>query len=136
MKNKVVVIGIIKNGDSILMRKKPDGSEPYKETWYSLGVNVEEGNPIDNYINWIRKNIGINIFFTKKLSWDVEIKNDHRGDNSLIQFIYLDAEFNYQDGDIIIPEEYEKIEWVNINDLKNLDIVPPSVEMLKKLGYL
>lgn len=30
----------MKKDDAILMRKKPDGSPPYKETWYIFGAGA------------------------------------------------------------------------------------------------
>ena len=46
MKTKVLNIAVIEYEGKILMRKKPDGSLPYKETWYAFGGEVTEGkNP-------------------------------------------------------------------------------------------
>lgn len=39
---KVLNIGVIQKEDTILMRKKPDGSLPYKETWYIFGCIIEK----------------------------------------------------------------------------------------------
>ncbi len=37
MKTKILNIAVIENNGKVLMRKKPDGSLPYKETWYLFG---------------------------------------------------------------------------------------------------
>ena len=54
MKTKILSIGIIKNGNTILLRKKPDGSAPYKETWYLFGGEVDE----DVYVGIVRDIMG------------------------------------------------------------------------------
>jgi len=132
---KILIIANIKKGDFILMRKKFKGSKPYAETWYSFGCDFILGqDPQFTFKTFIKSFLNIDVSFIKSLSWDLEIKNDI--DGICKQFIYLDAEFKYISGDIIVPEGLEKVEWIPTNQLKNLDIVPPSVKLFKKLGYL
>ncbi len=132
---KVLIIANIKKGDAILMRKKFAGSKPYTETWYSFGCDFVLGQePMSTFVTFIKNFIGIDVSPIKSLTWDSETKED--SDGIYKQFIYLDAEFEYVSGDIKVPEGLEKVEWVSINQLKNLDIVPPSVKLLKKLQYL
>lgn len=40
MQTKVLIVGVVKNNGAILMRKKPDGSPPYKEAWYIFGAEA------------------------------------------------------------------------------------------------
>lgn len=35
-----------------------------------------------------------------------------------------------------VPEGAERVEWVDTEKLREYDIVPPSLELFKKLGYL
>jgi hypothetical protein len=117
------------------MRKKFAGSKPYVETWYSFGAEFISGeDPLETFKNFIKGFAGIDISPTKHLSWDTETKEDH--DGILKQFVYLDAEFKYLSGDLIVPEGLEKVEWIPLENLSQLDIVPPSVVLFKKLGYL
>lgn len=135
MKTKVLVIGIVKNGDSILMRKKPDGSLPYKETWYLFGGELtSDNNPEEAIINEVRIKAGIDVKLSEKISWDTEIKNDLDGEEKL--FIYLDVICEYISGYLILSEGIEKLEWIPINRLSEYDIVPPSKKLFQKLGYL
>ena len=133
--NKILIIGDIKKGDSVLMRKKFVGSKPYVETWYSFGAEFIPGkDPLATFKDFIKGFVGIDISPTKHLSWDTETKEDH--DGILKQFVYLDAEFEYVSGELIVPEGLEKVEWIPLENLSKLDIVPPSVVLFKKLGYL
>ena len=132
---KVLVIANIKKGDAILMRKKFAGSKPYTETWYSFGCDFVSGQePMSTFVTFIKGFVGLDVTPIKSLSWDSETKDDT--DGVYKQFVYLDAEFEYVSGEITIPEGLEKVEWVPVNQLQTLDIVPPSVKLFKKLGYL
>lgn len=137
IKTKVLNIAVIENDGKILMRKKPDGSQPYKETWYSFGGEIVDGKSPEEAAKEIAKlQTGINIKLRKNLSWDTEIKKDLDGE--IKQFIYLDSLYDYVDGNLQIGknQNIEKLEWIPIEDLRQYDIVPPSVILFKKLGYL
>lgn len=132
---KILIIGNIKKNDSVLLRKKHAGSKPYKETWYSFGCEFSAGdNPADIFISYIKNYIEITISEGKKLFWDEEIKEDH--DGIIKHFIYLVYEFYYVSGDIVVPKELEKVEFIKIEKLQNYDVVPPSVKLFRRIGYI
>jgi ADP-ribose pyrophosphatase YjhB (NUDIX family) len=135
MKTKVLNIAIIEKDGKILMRKKPAGSPPYEETWYIFGGEVANGiDPTEAAREIVRRQAGIEIKLRENIGWDTEIKNDLDGERK--QFIYLDSIFDYASGDLVAGKGIERIEWVKIEDLPNYDIVPPSVILFKKLGWL
>ena len=135
MLTKILIIGNILKGDSVLMRKKFAGSEPYKETWYSFGaVFVPGEDPRETFKKYIKGLIGVDVSPVRNFFWDMETKKDH--DGIVKQFIYLDLECEYVSGEPTIPDGHEKIEWIPIEKLSEIDVVPPSVVMFKKLGYL
>lgn len=135
MQIKILIVAIIKNENSILLRKKPDGSPPYKETWYIFGADLIPGQDIELTLqNHIRQQTGVEVRLNHQLSWDSEIKKDIDGVTK--QFIYLDTICNYTSGDLRASPGIEKLEWVSISDLANYDNVPPSVKLFKKIGYI
>jgi len=135
MQTKVLVVGIVKKDDAILMRKKPEGSLPYKETWYLFGGEVtSEVSPDKAIIDEVFVKAGINVAVKNKISWDTEIKHDL--DDIEKFFVYLDVECEYISGDIKVGKGIEKIEWVKPEDLPSYDIVPPSRILFEKLGYI
>lgn len=137
MKTKILNIAIIENNGKVLMRKKPAGSLPYAETWYSFGGDVIDGiSPEDAAKNIVKKQAGIDIKLRENIGWDSEIKDDLDGERK--QFIYLDSIYNYVGGDLKIGEgeNIEKLEWIPIEDFPKYDIVPPSMILYKKLGYI
>ena len=135
MKIKVLNIAVIEHENKILMRKKPDGSLPYKETWYLFGGEITDGkSPVEAAVEMVKKQTGIDIKLNRNLGWDTEIKNDLDGE--MKQFIYLDSKYDYIKGDLVIGDnKIEKLEWVPIDKLGEYDIVPPAAELFKKLGY-
>jgi 8-oxo-dGTP pyrophosphatase MutT (NUDIX family) len=136
MNTQILAIGVIKKENTVLLRKKPDGAGPYKENWYLFGgmVNGENPDPAAALINMVKAQTSITIAVTERLSWDTEIKPDHSGITTF--FIYLDSLCKYVEGDLVPGEGIEKLEWVPIEKLKDYDLVPPSVKLFKKLGYL
>lgn len=134
MQTKILIIGNIKKGNSILMRKKFAGSGPYKETWYSFGSEFIAGeDPSQTFKKYVKNFVGIEITPIRYFFWDTEIKKDHDGTEK--QFIYLDLECEYASGEPLVPEDLEKVEWVPIEKLNTIDVVLPSVEMFQRLGY-
>ena len=117
------------------MRKKPDGSAPYKETWYIFGATATPDiSPEETVKNEVRSKAGIDITVKNKISWDTEVKNDLDGVEKF--FVYLDVLCEYLGGELTPTPDLEKLEWVKLTDLKNYDIVPPSRLLFEKLGYL
>jgi len=135
MRVKILVIGIVKKENKILLRKKPEGSPPYKETWYLFGGELTgETTPEKAIQKELEKQAGIKIKMTKQLGWDTEVKEDLDAERKL--FVYLDCLCEYLSGKLKPGEGIEKLEWVEIKNLGKYDHVPPSRKLLKKLGYL
>lgn len=135
MPTKILIIGNILKENSVLMRKKFAGSPPYQQTWYSFGAELVPGeDPAETFRKYIKSFTGINISPVHNFFWDTEIKKDHDGIEK--HFVYLDLECEYISGEPFIPEGHEKIEWIPMEKLSTIDVVPPSVMMFKKLGYL
>ena len=135
METKILIIAIVQKGNQVLLRKKPDGSPPYKETWYLFGGELLAGsNPEEILQETLKKQADINIKLVKELGWDTEIKNDHDGIEKM--FVYLDTLCEYVDGELSPAPEIEKLEWVEIDKLKDYDLVPPSIKLFSKLGYI
>ncbi len=136
MQTKVLIVAVVKNIEGeILLRKKPDGSPPYKETWYIFGAELIPGVELQKTLaDHIHKQAGIRVENFQQISWDTEVKKDL--DNIIKQFVYLDVLCDYAEGDLTLSEGVERLEWVPTDKLKQYDNVPPSVELFKKLGFI
>lgn len=135
MQTKVLIIAVIKKDNAVLIRKKLDGSPPYKETWYLFGAEATPDKLPDEALKeHVKQQAGINIAIGQKFSWDTEIKNDLDGIEKF--FVYLDVLCEYESGELTLSQGVEKLEWVEAERLNDYDLVPPSIEVFKKLGYL
>ncbi len=133
---KTLLIAVVENdsGD-ILMRKKPLGSLPYKETWYIFGCEQVGGsNDAHTLFEYLKAHFGIETKSFLKIAEDHETKQDH--DGIVKDFTYIDYCCRYRQGEIKIPEGIEQIAWIPRNKLSEYDLVPPSLKLFKKLGYL
>ena len=136
MKSKTLIIGIVQKGNQVLLRKKPDGSPPYKETWYLFGGEIERDgqSPEEAIRSIMMKQTGIGVEAIKFIDQDAETKNDETG--QLTDYTYLDYLCNYISGDPVPPTGAEKVEWASIENLNDYDLVPPTRKLFKKMGYL
>lgn len=132
MKTTVLAVCHIKKGGAFLFRKKPDGSLPYKETWYAFGAPLDGDNrdPELAIKNLVKKQTGVDVAISETLWWDTETKPDNDGVETF--FVYLHSIAEYVSGDLQLSAGIEKLEWIDVNDLQNYDIVPPSREFLER----
>lgn len=136
MDTKVLIVAVVENenGD-VLLRKKPEGSPPYEQTWYIFGAELMAGEDIEKtLVAHVQKQAGVTVAFRQRVGWDTEIKNDLDGVRK--HFVYLDVICDYVSGEITWGEGIETIEWVPRSKLAEYDNVPPSVELFKQLGYI
>jgi hypothetical protein len=104
-------------------------------SWYSFGKElVPDNDPIKYFVEYIKKELDIQIILKDILPWSDEIKADH--DEVQKHFIYLQATFEYVNGEPKLPENHEKIKFINFSVLKNIDIVPPTIKVLKSLHLI
>ncbi len=135
MEIKVLAVALVEKDGRVLMRKKPAGSPPYKETWYIFGATITPEVSIDEAVKHeVKSKSGVDVTLGRRISWDTEIKKDLDGVEKF--FVYLDVICNYVDGEFKVGEGVEKLEWVEKNDLGKYDIVPPSRVLFEKLGYI
>lgn len=136
MPQKELIIAVVEKDSALLMRKKPAGSPPYVETWYSLGCDRIPGQDDPTTIkNYLKSEVGIDVEVDpKSIPFGTEIKEDHDGITK--NFIYVNLLCHYLGGTPKIPKGAEKIEWLPKNSLGSFDIVPPSINLFKSLGYL
>lgn len=135
MDTKVLVVGVVIKDNKVLLRKKPDGSPPYTQSWYLFGGELTpEVSPEEAIQLIVKQQAGVDICLTEEFSWDTEVKADHDGNTKL--FIYLDAVCEYIGGELKTGDGIERLEWAEVNQLDTYDHVPPSIKVFKKLGYL
>jgi len=133
---KELIIAVVEKDDAILMRKKPDGSPPYKETWYMFGCEPVSGKDNKQVIkDYLKSELGIDVEIEDRvIDADTEVKADHDGITKT--FIYRNLLCKYLGSEPRVPKGAEKVEWILKNELSDYDLVPPSRKLLKNLGYV
>ncbi len=133
MKTIVLAIAVVRKEDSFLLRKKPDGSPPYPQTWYLFGgeINAEDRDPEKVLKRVVKEQAGIDIRMIEQIGWDTETKKDHEG--KLAFYIYLDCLCEYVSGELVAGEGIEKVEWAPEHKLPEYDLVPPTKKLFHKM---
>ncbi|MBI2062547.1 MAG: hypothetical protein HYT64_02575 [Candidatus Yanofskybacteria bacterium] len=133
---KELIIAVVEKDDAILMRKKPAGSAPYEETWYSFGCErIPTQDDPTTLKDYLKTELGIDVEVdNESIPFGAEIKKDHDGIEK--NFIYINLHCKYLGGDPKIPKGAERVEWISKDKLMEYDIVPPSIKLFKTLGWL
>ncbi len=123
------------HGDAILMRLKKPNS-PYKETWYLFGCDPVDGQ--DDHLTlqkYMKDEWGVEIDVTdKQIEPGYETKIDSDGIEK--DFIYKYFLCRFLGGKFFISGDVLAIDWKSKEYLSKNDIVPPSVELFTRLGYI
>mgnify|MGYP001582720250 CR=1 FL=1 len=95
LESKTLLIAVVENGDNILMRKKPGGSLPYKETWYLFGCERKSNQDDEKtLIEYLKEVIGVDVYSPVNVGEDSEVKQDH--DGIVKNFTYRDFSCHYK----------------------------------------
>ena len=130
-----MAIAIIKDGDEVLLRKVDPAKNPYNEPWALFGGRIDGEGTVNELLNIeLGERWDINVSVDEKLWWDEEVKIDHDGKTK--RFIYLDALCSVASGSVTPVNKNEQLEWVDLSNISNYSLNPPSLVVLKRLSYL
>ena len=157
MNKRVIVCGIVQNGNQVLLGKKEKGRPPYPDVWHTLGGGVKDFSKAKNLL---KENKWNDVYFKRELQRELKeeanvrikdivnicpeyrqlprisiTKNKKQEQTEYIFLEYLcvlDSDpKNSKPGDDIV-----QLQWVNKNRLKEINLTPPSLEMYKELGWI
>lgn len=135
MNTVLMAIAIIKDGNKILLRKVDPAKNPYDEPWALFGGRINGEGTVNELLNIeLSERWDMTVSIDEKLWWDEEVKTDHDGETK--RFIYLDTLCSITSGSVTPANKNEQLEWVELSDLSDYSLNPPSVVVLKKLSYL
>ena len=135
MKNRLVVVAIIKDKGKILLGQKSPGKEPYPNTWHipGGGININEKCE-EALVREIKEETCLEIKNIEKVAWDTDIEPDKNGEDTY--YIFLQYECNVAGGTLQTGDDIHHLEWVDVKDLKKYKLNKPTKVLFKKLGYL
>ncbi|MGZ6004794.1 MAG: hypothetical protein ACXWLH_01445 [Candidatus Saccharimonadales bacterium] len=135
MKTVLMAVAIIKDGSKILLRKIDPTKNPYDEPWALFGGKIEGEGTVNELLNIeLGERWNMTVSIDEKLWWDEEVKTDHDGETK--RFIYLDTLCSIASGSITPANNKEQLEWVELSELGNYPLNPPSVVVLRKLKFV
>jgi len=135
MKTVLMAVAVIKKDDQVLIRKFDPDRNPYKEPWGLFGGRLEGDGNVTDVLNYeLQERWNMTVSIVKRIGWDQEQKTDHDGEEK--RFIYLDALCSLEAGDPQSTNPHEELKWVNLTDLHDYQLNPPSAQLFKELAYL
>jgi 8-oxo-dGTP diphosphatase len=147
VKREIVAAMIIsRDGKLLLGKKHADRGGVYVNSWHipGGGIDVDE-RPKTALIREVQEETGINVsHYPIKLYDDLgfgESERIYKGEKVLCQMhftVYM-IQIDDQDASVIetsLDDDIEKIEWVELKDLKKYELTPPSIELFKRKGLI
>lgn len=147
--NREIVSAVIISKDNKIYfarRTHPDGV--YPDCWHIPGGGIEEGeDQITALKREIMEEAGIDTanstikFVDGEEHGEAEKTLRDTGEKVLCHMHFNDYQVNVDlDADKIkmnpTDDEFSESKWVNFDDIKKLNIVPPSIKLFKKMGIL
>lgn len=136
MEHRVVVVGLIKNGNKVLLGQKPPGKGPYPDTWHIPGGGIVLGEEsADEAIRReIEEETGLNVKNLKKVEWDTDVEPNKHGEETY--YIFLQYTCYYYKGDVRPGGDMNNFQWVDVSRLSEFNLNKPTEILFEKLGYL
>ncbi|OGC47050.1 MAG: hypothetical protein A3A94_01200 [Candidatus Portnoybacteria bacterium RIFCSPLOWO2_01_FULL_43_11] len=136
MNTTILIIGVVKKDNQVLLRKKLPGAGPYKELWYLFGgkIELEKEAPEEIIQKTIKEQAGIDVKMTQRFGWDTEIKPNEQGVETF--YLYLDTLCEYISGELKPGPGIFYLEWADIEKLREYKLNPPSKKLFRRIGYL
>jgi len=154
---RIIVCGIVCNGDKILLGKKAKGIPPYPDVWHTLGGGAED---IEKAEQLLLNNEYNNQYFFEELSREMKEEANIKISNPknicpkyretpretvtenkygiATKYIFLEylCDLDLNEGNGEPGDDIAELQWVKKNDLKKIKLTPPSQEMYKELGWI
>lgn len=132
MQTVIMAIAIVRNGDTILLRKTDPAKNLYKQPWALFGGHIEGDGDVATLLSKeLKERWNFTVSIDERLWWDEDIKVDHDGEEK--RFIYLDALCSVLTGEPKPVNTNEELKWVKLSDMEQYELNPPTQVVLKRL---
>ena len=127
MRQRTIVCPLIKNDGDYLLCKMADNRGVFPGQWALPGGGIEPGETMEEALRReIREELGEQLELTRISPWkfrdDTRIKTYPDGTQEEVYMIYLIFDCESSNREIIINDEFQSFQWINPNELKNLDL--------------
>lgn len=137
-----------KDGKLFQGMKDPAKGGVYSDCWHIPGGGIDEGEEKETaLIREIKEETGIDIS-----NYKIELVDDEgygenektlkeTGEKVLCEMTFNVYKIVIEDKmadeiNVKLEDDLVKFDWINLNDLKNIKLTPPSVTLFRRLGYL
>ena len=157
MNKRIIVCGIVSDGNKILLGKKEKGRPPYPDVWHTLGGGIqdlelgekllEEGKLEDIYFQQelkreLEEEANIQVKNIKNICPDYRVRprtaitKDKNGE--ITEYIFLEFLCDLESSllDSKSGDDIAQLLWVTKKDVNKIKLTPPSLEMYKELGWI
>ena len=144
-----IVAGLVvsKDGKFLFGMKDPDGGGVYADCWHTPGGGIEEGETqLQALAREMREEMNIDTSRAKVTLLDNKgvgesektLKDTGEVVKVKMKFYVYKIEFDKNAGDIDAKagDDLEKLTWIDNNNLKDVKLTPPSIELFTRLGWM
>lgn len=116
MLRKILVTGILRDGDLFLVVKRKHKDELYPGTWEFPGGHLEDSETIDNALKReLREEIGFNQKFDAQIVGFIdEIKDNYDAKMYIVELDFV-IDVNRHDFAVTLSDEHIEYKWVDKN---------------------
>lgn len=136
-----------KDGKLLMGMKDPKDGGVYADCWHIPGGGVDEGETQEQALRReILEEVGIDIVDSKVTLADEhgtgETEKTLKGTGEKVMchmqfYVYrVDVNKNADETKTMPSDDLIKLEWVELAELGNYKLTPPSVTLFKRLGYI
>ena len=121
MNTKIVLTGILKSGDQLLIVKRNENDDLYPGAWEFPGGHLENGETlVEGLKRELKEEIGLNRDFESRIiGYDDEVKNKNGELIHNLEINFL-IPVNKEEIEVVLSEEHSDYKWVT-KDSKLLD---------------
>lgn len=155
MEQRIIVCWIVKNWSKVLVGKKAKWQPPYPDVWHTLGWWIEN---LELWTKLLSEKDYDNEYFHKELKRELMeeanilvnniknicpqyksqprewvTKNKHWIDT---HYIFLEYVCDYNKWETKPWDDIAELQWIEKDNIRNISLTPPSIEMYKELGLL
>jgi 8-oxo-dGTP diphosphatase len=145
-RNIVSALIFSKEGKLLQVKNSHNQRGVYSDCWLIPGGGVEDGEEMEEALNReVLEEVGIDISHSSKtLVWTGEgesIKTlKDTGEEVIVEMKFNNYKVELKQIaskiKVTLSEEHNEHMWIDVSELKNLKLSPPSIECFTQLGYL
>lgn len=155
MNTRYIVSAIIQDNDKILLGRKSPGRGPYPDVWHTPGGGIEnqievkklfEKADYDNQFfhselkREVKEELGIEIknlqcIIPKYRSVPLEDETPNKH-GEITHYYFLEYLCEYAGGNLRPADDLVEAKWVKKDELKRVDLTPPSKIIYRDLGWI